>query len=241
MCQLRGTLLALCLASAAVGQGTAPVAAAPVDVRTLLQDSGCQTALPDDPGEAAVRRPERDTKDGGGRTQPRDQGRASVSLPEFGFGFGGLSQVLLWLGVGVVAVLLVAAVVRAGLSRRSVAAPARRAVVPGQAMVAASAAERALPDHERLAGAGDYAGAVHALLQQAIAAWVAGGAVLPSHATARDLLRRAHGRAAPVDAFASLVTAAERVHFGGRPADRQLYDDSRAQLQRWEVACRPRA
>lgn len=240
MFQLRGTLLALCLASALPGQVDAPDAAAPVDVRALLQETGCQTALPDDPGEAPVRRPERDTPDGG-RTRPRDQGRSSLSLPEFGFGFGGLSQLLLWLGVGLVAVLLVAAVVRAGLSRRSAIAPARPAIVPGQALVAASAAERALLDHERLAGAGDYAGAVHALLQQAISAWVAGGAVVPPHATARDLLRRAHGRAAPVDAFASLVTAAERVHFGGRSADRQLYDDSRAQLQRWEAACRPRA
>jgi len=239
MFQLRGTLLALCLASAVPGQADAPAASAPLDVRALLQESGCQTTLPGEPGENPERRGGRDTPDGGGRTRPRDQGRAT-SWPEFGLGFGGLAQVLLWLGVGVAVLLLVAAIVRSGLARRAVAAPARP-VVSGPATAAVDDPERVLLDHERLAGSGDYAGAVHALLQQAIAVWVAGGAVVPAHATARELLRRAGARAVPVDAFAQLVAAVERVLFGGRPADRRLYDDSRQQLQRWEAVCRPPA
>jgi hypothetical protein len=41
-----------------------------------------------------------------------------------------------------------------------------------------------------------------------------------------------------VEPLARLVGAVEQVHFGGRDADRALYEASRDWLGQWEATCR---
>jgi hypothetical protein len=230
---LRDALLALALCGVAAAQGAADGAEVPT--RELLARDGCQTSLPGvvegEAGEAAARR-------SGARSRPRESFDS-----RFDFGLGGgaaFAEVLLWLAVVVAVVMLVAAIAR---SRLGGDAPGRAgpALVRGAARsddAAASAAASELPDHEVLAAAGDFRGAVHALLRRAIDAWNDRGGALPQHATAREALRRAQ-RVLAAEPLGRLVAVVERVHFGGHPADRDLYEASREQLRAWEHLCRP--
>lgn len=227
---LRGTLLALGL-----GCGLSAQTAGGERAHAVLEKAGCQTSLPGDEvrygGRASSSRTPR-----GERRRPAEAKDLRLGLaPMCGAEF---AQVLLWAGVGVAVVLLVAALVRerAGqVARRKVAGRLQgRPVAP---TVAAEPVVAAPPDPEQLAAAGDFAGAVHALLVRGIAAWLASGGEAPRHATARTLLRRAQRARNGAEPLAALVSASERVHFGGRPADRALYEASRAALQQWEAAC----
>lgn len=229
---LLGTLLAL-----ALGCGLSAQTAGPERAHSVLQENGCQTSLPGDEvqygGRASSPRVPR-----GERGRPVEPpGIRLRLLPMCGLDF---AQVLLWAGVGVAVLLLVAALLRGRtgqVARRKVAGR-----LQGRAMAPPPAAESPKvppPDHEQLAALGDFAGAVHALLVRGITTWLASGGQAPRHATARDLLRRAQRGPAGAEPLAVLVTASERVHFGGQPADRALYDASRQALQRWEAACPP--
>ena len=144
---------------------------------------------------------------------------------------------LLWLGVAVVGVVLLAAIARSVRDRAPRAAPPSREPAPAPAPTARTAD---LPDFDQLAAAGDYTAAVHALLQRAIAAWQARGEVVPAHATAREVLRRARAATPAATALAVVVQAAEATFFGGRAADRSMFDATRSQFVAWEAACRRR-
>lgn len=229
-------LLALCLlhgAAMAQGKGDRP------DVRELLERDGCQTALPGD--EDATR-----SGDGSGTgDEPRGDRRAPRRERRLfegsggGMG-GGVAHLLLWTAVGGATVLLLVAIVR-GIQERGrvvqvrTVAPRIEAVVP-----AAPSAPDAGPDHERLAAAGDFAAALHAVLARAIARWVESFGALPTHCTARGVLRRIGDERLPRSAFAGMVAAAESVRFAGRAADRGAYETARGLLQQWEAACHPK-
>lgn len=223
MLLLRGTLLSFTLCLAAVAQGRPGPT-----LQEVLRASDCQTVLPGQQGGGAGGQA---TPPPGDRSTPRERGEGRGW--SFDLDLGPLAQVMLWTGVGVAALLLLAAILR---SRGAAAPVAALTPVRGAAPPVDETPEPA--DHERLAAAGDFRGAVHALLRRAIAAWDAAGAS-PVHATSRELLRRAQRvMQAVADPFASLVAAVERVHFGGAAADRGLYEASREQLSRWEAACR---
>lgn len=218
---LRGLLVLLGLTGALCAQadGARPLTGA--DVRRLLEDHGCQVELPD--GRELGR-----TGGRGSRFLPRSD--AGISLPSCS------ADALLWGGVGVAAVLLVLS-----LARRAAAArpPERARAVVTTRERPDPAAVAGLPDHERLAAEGDFDGAVHAALVHAFACWGRAVEALPPHATGRQLLRRAAGRRGlPMAQLQSLVTIVERVHFGGRAADRDTYEQAREDLSRWEGACR---
>ena len=228
-------LLALCLlhgAALAQGKGDGP------DVRELLERDGCQTSLPG--AEDAT-----DGGDGsgtgdqprGGRRVPRRERTASEGSSG-GMG-GGVAHLLLWTAVGGATVLLLVAIVR-GIQERGRSVQVRAATPRIEAVAPPpTSAPDAGPDHERLAAAGDFAAALHAVLARAIARWIERFGALPTHCTARGVLQRIRDERLPRSAFAGLVAAAESVRFAGRAADRGAYETARGLLQQWEAACRP--
>ncbi len=154
----------------------------------------------------------------------------------WGGGFD-LSVVLLWLGVGLAVVWLMAAVGRSFQGRRQGAVEGKRGPVKASSIPPPT--EAPLSDHARLAAAGDFANALRALLRQAIDVWTARGTGVPVHATARELLRRVQAMAFPAESLSPMVLAVEAVYFAGRPADRELYERTCEHLARWEATCRP--
>ncbi|MBL8727299.1 MAG: hypothetical protein JNM25_02635 [Planctomycetes bacterium] len=228
---LRGLAVAALLLSGIAAQDVPKDA-----VARVLERGKCQTVLPGEhgaPGGSGAPPP---------RAEPTRRGERSGAPGGFwssgGLGLGpDFAVTLLWLGVPLAAVLLIAAIARSWRGRRepaTVAARVRAAPVPDP-----GPAPEPLPDHERLAAAGEFGAAVHALLQRAFAAWMAQRGGLPPHATGRAALGLVRKQAATTEPLAQLVAAVERVHFGGRPADRAQYETSRLHLQQWEVACRP--
>ncbi len=205
-------------------------------VARVLEHGKCQTALPGEqtvgsgsgvqpPGPKPTRRGER--SGGYGGSWSWGGGLLFGSLPAI---------VLLWVVVGLAVLLLVAAVARSWRGRRE---PAKLlAKVRATSKPQDEPPAEPVPDHERLAAAGEFGAAVHALLLHAFAAWTARRGLLPAHATGRAALGLVRHKAAAVEPLAQLVAAVERVHFGGRPADRAQYEASRLHLQQWEVACR---
>lgn len=207
-----------------------PLAAQHVDAaeaRRVLQQFDCQTSLPGEANGEAVDR---------GAVGNRRGGRASVPWSS-GLPGLGLAHVALWSGV----LLAGAAVVVAVLRSRGAGAAMPAAPSPARITDTAVADQPTIPPAEHcdeLAARGDFAAAVHGLLLRAFAALAERVGVLPPRATGRELLRLGTARSLAVDPLRHLVTASERVHFGGRPADRGLYDDLRQQLLQWEAACR---
>lgn len=174
------------------------------------------------------------------------EGECQTSLPEVGNARSpgipfpvGVATILLWCVVGGAAVLLVAALVRGArgrVEREGKSLPVRVGPAP-----AAAPTPDTLPDHVRLAAAGDFAAALRAMLQRAFAVAMPRTGSLPRHATARALLRQLRSEAGghgelPIEPIAHLVEVVEHVHFGGRPADRVLYEGSRERLSQWEAA-----
>lgn len=197
-------------------------------VRSVLEESDCQRVLP---GHEDV---EGDATTEGTRTRTSQRGRSVFS----GAGFGrGISMILLWSFLTVVVVVLVATLIR---SRRSTA-PRHVAQGPRAVPIPAEPAPPPLPEHERLAAAGDFAAAVHAALLHAFASCAKCMGTLPPHATGRQVLRLARLHPLPTADLGQLVTAVERVHFGGQVADRDLYEASQRHLQHWEAACQTEA
>ena len=181
----------------------------------ILAREGYQTELPgtgSEPGTAEGAPPTRR------RRPPREGWR--IPVPS---GLGDLLEILAWVGAGaialgvvVVAVQMVVAAVgegrHAGGSERTPAgAPGDGDSVPGRA-----ARPPALSEAERLAAAGRYTEAVHALLVRALAALGArGGRAFPDSATSREILassRLPPGQRVPLGV---LVEPVERAVFGG--------------------------
>lgn len=219
-------LLGVALAASATAQE-------PSRARQLLERSGCQTSLPGEHESAGG--------GAGGSSGKRRRTGPDEDDSFFSLGKGGaaIAEVLLWTVVGGATVLLIVAIVR-GLAERSRPVVVRTTVVaaPGAPKAEPAPAEQPLPDHERFAAAGDFAGALHAVLQRAIVRFVERGGRLPKHCTARGALSRIDDAALPRDAFGHLVAATEVVRYAGRSAERTDYDAACAQLQRWEDACR---
>lgn len=199
-------------------------------VREVLDASHCQQVLPS--GEslgAEAAEPGARTRRSGSRS-----GMRMGVMPSL----GGLSTVLLWAFVTVVVMIMLATIVR---SRRD---SGRRVVQKDAAVrvrnqeVAGEPEPESIPEHARLAGAGDFEAAMHATLLHAFAACARVLGAVPPHATGRQLVRLASQHTLSVEDLSQLVSAVERVHFGGQPADRELYEASCRRLQQWELACR---
>mgnify|MGYP000850455309 CR=1 FL=1 len=231
MVQLRGALLSLALCLAGTAQTDVGERA-----RSVLRDADVQMALPGDDGDRHGSASPLGRRYGA-RSGPRERTHRSQAWHLVPCGLASMGPVALWVGVAVAGALLLAAILRARTAGET--PPPREPKVAGRrAADGVPEPAIALPDHERLAAAGDYHGAVHALLARAFAAWTSRGNVLPPHATAREGLRRARA-GMPADPLAALVVAVERVHFGGEAADRDGYEHARTCYQHWEVACRP--
>lgn len=232
MSLLRELFVVLLLAATAAGQGSVAER-----VRRTLDREDCQTTLPDElwpPPGAGDRSP---TPGGSSRRRPAAPPQLDFVPLRVPTWFG---TTLLWLGVAVVGVVLVAAIARAVRDRTPRTAPARPAGTPRRLDPPPTEPTAELADFDRMAAAGDYTAAVHALLQRAIAAWQARGEVVPKHATAREVLRRARTATPAASALAVVVQAAEATFFGGRAADRSAFEATRAQYVAWEAACRRR-
>ena len=90
-----------------------------------------------------------------------------------------------------------------------------------------------LDDADRSAVSGDWSAAIHVLLLTSIDLLRRRvGQEVPVAMTARELVGRARVPEQARDDFAALVAAVELCHFGGRAADRPLYERCRAHYER---------
>lgn len=139
----------------------------------------------------------------------------------------------LLIGGLVVVVIVVAMWLRAGGWAWPSASNAAR---PEEA--AASGAQRdhlkaRLDDADRSAVSGDWSSAIHVLLLTSIDLLRRRvGQEVPVAMTARELVGRARVPEQTREDFAALVAAVELCHFGGRPADRPLYERCREHYER---------
>lgn len=91
-----------------------------------------------------------------------------------------------------------------------------------------------LTDVEDLARQGRFGEAIHLLLLHLFAALQRRPATAPAPAhTGREVLARTRLASQAHDALGVLVAAAEKVHFGGRPASREDYDACLAHYRRF--------
>lgn len=158
---------------------------------------------------------------------PGPGARPPVELPDAGSRLWALA-LLAVLGGALLAFLLAALAGR--LRNRARRAP------PGAAPatpVPAPLPAAALGTADQLAAAGDWDGAVHRLLQDALALLAArSGEALPPHLTSRELLARLPLEAGAREVLAGLVEAVELSHFGGRRLDGAAWAAARARYAR---------
>lgn len=145
-----------------------------------------------------------------------------------------------YLLIGLVVVVLVVVVLRLmsgewTFSRRAVEPPAPEQT-PGTAR--REQLRERLQSADREAVAGDWASAIHILLLTSIELLRRRvGQDVPDAMTSRELVGEARLPAGSREDFAVLVAAAELCHFGGRAADRSLYDRCRSHYERlWGMA-----
>lgn len=243
----QGILIALLLATTLPGQIPSPVdpvAVAPPVLREraerVLADGDCQTTLPGEVEDAGGRMPPELNRFG--RNGPRQHGGApakdgSLRLPGLRLG-SAFAAVVLWFALAVAVLVLVVVIVRAIGSRGE--APPRPAVPRAAPAPAPHAPEPVLADHEQLAAAGDFAAAIHALLLHAFALLDRRAGALPVGATGREVVRRAGELQLPTGSLGRLAQTVERLHFGGRPAERAHYEESVRHFAEWEGQCRPK-
>lgn len=205
-------------------------------VQQLLAEADAQSALP---GVDAGSGTEGTASGPSERGRTGERGRRGSSSSWLGDGLSlptGLATILLWSFVAAVVLVLVATIVRSGRGAKSPPPPGKAKVRAGPAAEPAGAPPaEVVPDHERWANAGDFAAALRALLQRAFVVSRDQSGGLPVHATARELLRRLRGKPVAIEPLVHLVETVERVHFGGRPADRTVYEGACASLARWEA------
>jgi hypothetical protein len=130
---------------------------------------------------------------------------------------GKLLELLLYAGAAVVVALLLVWLVRLFRSRRT---------RDDEADVGAEAApslDVRLDAPDRLAAAGRFAEAIHALLLETLAA-LSRASRLPSSYTSREILDRARLPGRAREALSGLVLAVEVSHFGGAPATSREYE-----------------
>jgi hypothetical protein len=112
------------------------------------------------------------------------------------------------------------------------------AATPGEARSHRVEAIARLDDADQAAADGDWAQAIHILLLTSIDRMRRQtGQGVPVALTARELLHHMKLTDQARGDLAALVGAAELCHFGGRPADRDLYDRVRTHYERlWQIA-----
>ena len=165
--------------------------------------------------------------------KPRPPGRSW----ELSFDLGSIVNYLL-IGLVVVVLVVVALRLLSGewtLSPRGAEPPAPEQT-PGTARREQLRAR--LDSADREAVAGDWASAIHILLLTSIDLLRRRvGQDVPDAMTSRELSAEARLPAETREDFVALVAAAELCHFGGRAADRPLYDRCRAHYERlWGIA-----
>ena len=157
---------------------------------------------------------------------------------EISFNLGPFVNYLL-IGLAVVVVVIVVLRLMSGewkLAPRVVEPPA-----PEQTPGTAAGREQLraqLDSADRDAGAGDWASAIHILLLTSIDLLRRRvGQDVPDAMTSRELVGEAKLPDQVREDFAALVAAAELCHFGGRMADRSLYERCRGHYERlWGMA-----
>lgn len=205
--------------------GAQPVPDVRARARAILEDPRYQRTFPAH-GEIT------DLDEPGGRRGPAvsGSGPGSVAVPVIGAG-AALGKIL-FLVLIVVGVLLVLVWVARGVTpwlRRSEAATPADTPPAG---VAAAEPEPRFEDASRLAAAGRYAEAVHALLLAAIRHFAERSrvAVQPSR-TSRELVRLLPLGADACEAFADLVRMVELSLFGGAAVSAEDYERSLARFR----------
>jgi len=188
-------------------------AAAKQAAQRILSEGGYQTRLPHPVAEPA----EREVTPTRTRDPWPDRNRSSFDLPEPDTSFlAGLMKALVWtvFGVGIAVLLFWLGRTLMGRRRdvRPGATPAEAAAAPAPSL-ASPAAE--------LAARGDYAGAIHALLLEALAGL---GQPLAPAWTSWDIVGRLALPEGARDALSELVRTVEVTRFGGRAAGRTEYE-----------------
>jgi hypothetical protein len=197
------------------------VAAADADLReraqSIVAKGGYQATLPDGTSAPASAPPSPAPSRSRGE-RPARIGGAGIPL---------IPGSVLWPLVAAIGVAALALVLwRVREARRSLDRPARAAqpsrdAAPGRRTLRIGP----LTDVEDLARQGRFGEAIHLLLLHLFAALQRRPATAPAPAhTGREVLARTRLASQAHDALDVLVTAAEKVHFGGREASREDYD-----------------
>lgn len=175
------------------------------------------------------------------RELPGEQPPPKPQLPknwDVSFNLGSIVNYLL-IGLVVVVLVVVALRLLSGewtLSRRGAEPPAPEQQTPGTAR--REQLQERLQSADREAVSGDWASAIHILLLTSIELLRRRvGQDVPDAMTSRELVGEARLPDGSRDDFAALVAAAEVCHFGGRAADRSLYERCRTHYERlWGMA-----
>jgi len=210
------------LATMAVSSHPAVAAPSPTDAAAVRAEvarvfdwAGYQRDLPQDKPD--------DTQ------QKRTPPLADVQIP---VELGPLANAILIGLVAVLVVMLAMGLYSGDWQFLSAPAPAK----PDEEVPATSRREQLkarLSDADRSAGTGDWASAIHILLLTSLDLLRRRvGQEVPEAMTARELVGHAQLADQARGDFAALVGAAELCHFGGRSADRSLYDRCRAHYER---------
>jgi hypothetical protein len=206
------------------------VAAADADLRgqaqSIITKGGYQATLPS--GTAAPT----SSPPPPARSRTRDARPARIGGP----GLPLIPAGVLWPLLAVIGVALLALVLRRGLEARRARARPERPVGPERDAGPGRRTLRIGPltDVEDLARQGRFGEAIHLLLLHLFAALQRRPATAPAPAhTGREVLARTRLASQAHDALGVLVTAAEKVHFGGREASREDYDACLAHYRRF--------
>ncbi len=188
-------------------------AAVRAEVERVYDWAGYQRELPgDDPALTHPKQPPRDVR--------------------FNIDLGSLPTTIL-IGLAIVVIALVLMGLRSGGLSWGAAVEPPQAPEETPAETRRETLKARLDDADHSAQAGDWAAAIHILLLTSIELLRRRiGQVVPVAMTARELVGRARLEEQARADFAALVSAAELCHFGGRPADRSLYDRCRVHYER---------
>lgn len=192
----------------------------------MLSDSDFQTELPGRSARAAEEE-EGDEAGGSSSVGVRSDRNASVELPVAGaLAIGETIAIVFAIGVGVLALALVAAAVRDRFARRE--RGAEPVVVLPKGPRAAGGAPGGPADPEALASAGLFAEAIRALLLLAVDDVARRrGSAFPAALTSREVLASAALAGDRAQALRGLVLAVERSLFGGAAAGRAEFESAR--------------
>lgn len=193
--------------------------------QSIVAKGGYQTTLPAGTQAPATPQPPGSSR----RRSPRTPPREGPGMPLIPVG-------VLWpvvAGIGIAVLALVAW--RIIEARRGRERPARPGTPGGDAAPARRSLRIGpLTDVEDLARQGRFGEAIHLLLLHLFAALQRRPATAPAPAhTGREVLARTRLASQAHEALGVLVAAAEKIHFGGRPASREDYEACLAHYRRF--------